>query len=152
VLDILVRDRRNGSAAKRFFKRLLHGLQSKPRRIVTDGLRSYGVARGPLLPNVVQRSAPGLYERFFEPGTTPNSHSTASPATLARVSKRRIVPGGRSRERTTTLISRSPRSGYICSYQSANGSLGNLTWRHRRSYVGLDHSWYRCWNDQKNSI
>ena len=28
VLDILVQDRRNGPAAKRFFKHLLHGLQS----------------------------------------------------------------------------------------------------------------------------
>ena len=37
VLDILVQDRRNGAAAKRFFKRLLHGLQYKPRRLVTDG-------------------------------------------------------------------------------------------------------------------
>jgi putative transposase len=44
VLDILVQGRRNGVAAKRFFKRLLHGLKYKPRRLVTDGLRSYGVA------------------------------------------------------------------------------------------------------------
>ena len=45
VLDILVQDRRNGSAAKRFFKRLLHGLRYKPRRTVADGLRSYGIAQ-----------------------------------------------------------------------------------------------------------
>ena len=45
VLDILVQDRRNASAAKRFFKRLLAGLKYKPRKIVTDGLRSYGVAQ-----------------------------------------------------------------------------------------------------------
>jgi putative transposase len=45
VLDILVQDRWNGSAAKRFFKRLLAGLKYRPRRLVTDGLRSYGVAR-----------------------------------------------------------------------------------------------------------
>jgi putative transposase len=44
VLDILVQDRRNAAAAKRFFKRLLRGLRHKPRRLVTDGLRSYGVA------------------------------------------------------------------------------------------------------------
>ena len=52
VLDILVQDRRNGAAAKRFFKHLLHGLQYKPRRIVTDGLRSYGVAHRAILPEV----------------------------------------------------------------------------------------------------
>ncbi|MBV9193451.1 MAG: DDE-type integrase/transposase/recombinase, partial [Solirubrobacterales bacterium] len=45
VLDILVQERRNATAAKRFFKRLLAGLKYKPRKIVTDGLRSYGVAR-----------------------------------------------------------------------------------------------------------
>ena len=43
VLDILVQDRRNATAAKRFSKRLLAGLKYKPKRIVTDGLRSYGL-------------------------------------------------------------------------------------------------------------
>ena len=36
VLDILVHPRRNTNAAKRFFKRLLKGLQYVPRVIVTD--------------------------------------------------------------------------------------------------------------------
>jgi putative transposase len=44
VLDILVQERRNGTAANRFFKHLLGGLGYKPRRLVTDGLRSYGVS------------------------------------------------------------------------------------------------------------
>ncbi|WP_458098144.1 IS6 family transposase [Roseomonas sp. WA12] len=52
VLDILVQDRRNGSAAKRFFRRLLAGLKDEPRRLVTDGLKSYGVALRELLPEV----------------------------------------------------------------------------------------------------
>jgi len=34
VLDILVQGRRNATAAKRFFKRLLTGLKYKPRRLV----------------------------------------------------------------------------------------------------------------------
>jgi len=55
VLDILVQDRRDGQAAKRFFRRLLKGLQYAPRVIVTDKLRSYGVARRHLLPNVEHR-------------------------------------------------------------------------------------------------
>ena len=41
VLDILVQSRRNAKAAKRFFKKLLRGLQYAPRVIVTDKLRSY---------------------------------------------------------------------------------------------------------------
>src|SRR5579872_4550088 len=52
VLDILVQERRDGAAAKRFFKRLLQGLKYEPRRLVTDGLRSYGVAHRALLPRV----------------------------------------------------------------------------------------------------
>ncbi len=42
VLDILVQSRRNAKAAKRFFKKLLKGLQYVPRVIVTDKLKSYG--------------------------------------------------------------------------------------------------------------
>ena len=52
VLDILVQGRRNAAAAKRFFKRQLAGMKYKPGRIVTDGLRSYGVARREVLPDV----------------------------------------------------------------------------------------------------
>jgi len=44
VLGILVQSRRNAKAAKRFFKRLLRGLRLSPRVIVTDKLKSYGVA------------------------------------------------------------------------------------------------------------
>jgi len=44
VLDILVQDRRDSNAAKRFFRRLLKGLQYVPRVIVTDKPRSYGAA------------------------------------------------------------------------------------------------------------
>ena len=63
VLDILVQDRRNATAAKRFFRRLLAGLQYKPRRIVTDGLRSYGVARREVLPHVRHRTSRYLNNR-----------------------------------------------------------------------------------------
>src|SRR3712207_1507759 len=45
VLDILVQGRRNATAAKRFFGRLLAGLKYRPKRLVADGLRSYGAAR-----------------------------------------------------------------------------------------------------------
>ncbi|MBV9777788.1 MAG: DDE-type integrase/transposase/recombinase [Acetobacteraceae bacterium] len=63
VLDILVQDRRSAAAAKRFFKRLLAGLKYKPRKIVTDGLRSYGVARRELLPEARHRSSRYLNNR-----------------------------------------------------------------------------------------
>jgi putative transposase len=57
VLDVLVQDRRNAGAAKRFFKHLLTGLKFKPRRIVTDRLRSYGAARRDVLPEVRHRAS-----------------------------------------------------------------------------------------------
>jgi putative transposase len=63
VLDILVQDRRNATAAKRFFKRLLRGLQYKPRRLITDGLRSYGVAQREVLPDVRHRTSRYLNNR-----------------------------------------------------------------------------------------
>jgi putative transposase len=63
VLDILVQAKRNARAAKRFFKRLLHGLRYKPRRLVTDGLRSYGVAQRELLPDVRYRRSRYLNNR-----------------------------------------------------------------------------------------
>jgi putative transposase len=63
VLDILVQERRDGAAAKRFFKRLLQGLQYQPKRIITDGLRSYGVARRALLPKVKHRTSRYLNNR-----------------------------------------------------------------------------------------
>jgi putative transposase len=63
VLDILVQGRRNATAAKRFFKRLLAGLKYKPKRLVTDGLRSYGVAQREVLPDVRHRISRYLNNR-----------------------------------------------------------------------------------------
>jgi putative transposase len=63
VLDILVQPRRDANAAKRFFKRLLTGLQYAPRVIVTDKLRSYGVAQRQLLPSVEHRQSRYLNNR-----------------------------------------------------------------------------------------
>jgi putative transposase len=67
VLDILVQDRRNAAAAKRFFKRLLHGLQYKPRRLITDGLRSYAAAKREVLPRVRHRTSRYLTDIFDKP-------------------------------------------------------------------------------------
>src|SRR4030081_584901 len=63
VLDVLVQPRRDANAAKRFFKRLLKGLQYMPRVIVTDKLRSYGEAHGQLLPKVEHRQSRCLNNR-----------------------------------------------------------------------------------------
>jgi len=52
TLDILVQKRRNTRAAKRFFRKLLKGLQYVPNRLVTDKLRSYGAAHRVSMPSV----------------------------------------------------------------------------------------------------
>jgi putative transposase len=53
VIDVFLQSRRDGAAAKRFFKRLIKSNRGEPRRIVTDKLRSYGVARRELMPEVI---------------------------------------------------------------------------------------------------
>jgi len=63
VLDILVQARRDAQAAKRFFRRLLMGLQYEPRVIVTDKLRSYGAAQRQMLPGVEHRQSRYLNNR-----------------------------------------------------------------------------------------
>ena len=63
MLDILVQPRRDGNAAKRFFRRLLKGLQYVPRVIITDKLQSYGVAHRQLIPKVEHRQSRYLNNR-----------------------------------------------------------------------------------------
>jgi putative transposase len=53
VVDVFLQARRDGAAAKRFFKRLLRSHGGEPRKIVTDKLRSYGVAHRELIPDVI---------------------------------------------------------------------------------------------------
>ena len=53
VVDVYLQAKRDGVAAKRFFKRLLRSHGSEPRKIVTDKLRSYGVAHRELVPEVI---------------------------------------------------------------------------------------------------
>ena len=53
VVDVFLQARRDGKAAKRFFKRLLKNHHDEPRKIVTDKLRSYGVAHRELIPDTI---------------------------------------------------------------------------------------------------
>ncbi len=53
VVDVFLQKRRDSTAAKRFFMRLLKIHRSEPRKIVTDKLRSYGVAHRELVPDSI---------------------------------------------------------------------------------------------------
>ncbi|CAL9644910.1 IS6 family transposase [Streptomyces sp. YIM B13508] len=63
VLDILVQNRRDTVAARRFFRRLLKKTHAVPRAVVTDKLRSYGAAHREVMPSVEHRSHKGLNNR-----------------------------------------------------------------------------------------
>ncbi len=57
VVDVYLQARRDGAAAKRFFTRLMRSCDGEPRNIVTDRLRSYGVAHRELMPDVIHNTA-----------------------------------------------------------------------------------------------
>ncbi|MGW1659189.1 IS6 family transposase [Streptomyces atratus] len=63
VLDILVQNRRDKAAARRFFLKLLKKTRSVPRVVVTDKLRSYRAAHREVMPSVERRSHKGLNNR-----------------------------------------------------------------------------------------
>jgi putative transposase len=53
VVDVFLQKKRSANAAKRFFKRIVKKHQGEPRKIVTDKLRSYGVAHRELMPATI---------------------------------------------------------------------------------------------------
>jgi len=53
VVDVYLQAKRDGAAAKWFFRRLLRSHGGEPRKIVTDKLHSYGVARRELIPETI---------------------------------------------------------------------------------------------------
>jgi len=52
-VDVYLQAKRDGATAKRFFKRLLRSHGADPWKIVTDKLRSYGVAHRELIPESI---------------------------------------------------------------------------------------------------
>jgi len=63
VLDILGQSRRNKQAAKKFFRKLLKGLQYAPRGLITEKRKSYGAAKREILPGVDHRQSRYLNNR-----------------------------------------------------------------------------------------
>jgi putative transposase len=55
VFDLLIQSRRDKKAAKKFFRKLLKGLQYVPRLIITDKLGSYSAAKAEVMPDVEHR-------------------------------------------------------------------------------------------------
>ncbi|MFF6815309.1 IS6 family transposase [Streptomyces sp. NPDC012403] len=63
VLDILVQNRRDKTAARRFLRRLMKKTRTAPRVIVTDRLRSYGAAHREVMSSVEHRQSKYLNNR-----------------------------------------------------------------------------------------
>jgi len=68
VVDVYLQAKRDGAAAKRFFKRLIRSYKGEPRKIVTDKLRSYGVAHRELIPETIHST------RQYENNRAEQSH------------------------------------------------------------------------------
>jgi putative transposase len=70
VLDILVQSRWNKRAAKKFFRKLLKGLQHVPRALIIGKLRGYAAAKVEVTPSVKhqrQRRLSNLAENSHQP-------------------------------------------------------------------------------------
>tara|TARA_R110001599_G_C12272072_1_gene661606 strand:- start:4985 stop:5350 length:366 start_codon:yes stop_codon:yes gene_type:complete len=82
VVDVYLQARRDGTAAKRFFKRLLRRHGGEPRKIVTDKLRSYPVAHRELIPesiHITERYANNRAEQSHE-ATRARERGMSGPA------------------------------------------------------------------------
>jgi putative transposase len=70
IVDVYLQSKRDGATAKRFFRRLLRSNAGEPRKIVTDKLRSYGIAHRELIPDTIHisdRYANNRAEQSHEP-------------------------------------------------------------------------------------
>jgi len=87
VLDILVQSRRDKKAAKKFFRRLLKGLQYVPRAIITDKLKSYSAAKAEVMPSVEH------VQQKYQNNRAENSHQ---PTRLREKVMRRFKSAGQA--------------------------------------------------------
>ncbi len=78
AVDVYLQAKRDGTAAKRFFRRLLRSHGGEPRKIVTDKLRSYGVAHRELIPEAIHST------KQYENNRAEQSHE------VTRVRERRM--------------------------------------------------------------
>jgi putative transposase len=85
VLDILVQTSRDKKAAKKFFRKLLKGLQYVPYAIVTDKLRSYSAAKAEVLPSIEH------WQQKYQNNRAENSHQ---PTRLRERVMRRFKSAG----------------------------------------------------------
>ena len=70
MVDVFLQAKRNGTAAKRFFKRLILSHQDEPRKIIADKLRSYCVAHRELISETIHSTNYSILVGTLYPLTT----------------------------------------------------------------------------------
>jgi putative transposase len=68
VVDVYLQAKRDGAAAKRFFRRLIRCHGGEPRKMLTDKLLGYGVAHRELIPETIHST------KQYEDNRTEQSH------------------------------------------------------------------------------
>jgi putative transposase len=102
VLDILVTSRGDTRAAMRFFRKLLTGLESVPRVLITDKLGSYQAAQRRVLRSVEHRRSKDLNNR------AENSHQ---PARQRERAMKKFTSAGHTQRFLSAFSGISPTSG-----------------------------------------
>jgi len=87
VLDILIQSKRDRKAAKKFFRKLLKGLQFVPQVIITDQLRSYSATKTAMVPSVEH------HQQKYHNNRAENSHQ---PTRLRERVMRRFKSAGQA--------------------------------------------------------
>jgi putative transposase len=103
-VDVFLQAKRDGAAAKRFFKRLLRSHGGESRKVVTDKLRSYGVAHRELTPEVIHDTSQYANNRAEQ------SHE---PTRVRERVMRGSHPGGLNQQGKLIII----ESSFICTFR-----------------------------------
>ena len=119
VVDVFSQTKRDGAAARRFFRRLLQSYKGEPWKIVTDKLLSYAVAHRELISDAIH-----------DKSQYANSRAEQSHA-LTRVRERGMRgPASRGFQSVSVLMSDIPHkldAGNARNYQQ-NGKYCNKHW------------------------
>ncbi|BCH56750.1 IS6 family transposase (plasmid) [Agrobacterium vitis] len=117
VLDILVQQRRNTKAARRFFSRLVRQFGS-PRVVVTDKLGSYVKPIQTIAPNAVHRAHKGLNNKIE------NAHRSTRK-------REKIMARFKSPRQAQRFLSAHDQINTI--FRPRRYNLSNLSYRHARA-------------------
>ena len=111
VIDILIQSRRDGRAAKRFFRKLLKTQGEVPSRLVTDQLGSYRVAHREIMPSVPHETFRRSNNRaeVSHEAVRQRERQKCWPLGSSDLQAKRLTPGRPSKWRSKLRISSIPK-------------------------------------------